>query len=114
MIIMELQILFGDIYLGKTILLMIYLFLENPRINCQMDACEFEGLIYNTLSEEPLANHKFDMKDEKNDYTQPDYVSHNLGIIFGETWTCLTCHAKKLKVLNYDSFIFPLVGISQK
>ena len=36
------------------------------------------------------------------------------GITIGETCTCLTCNAKKKKVLNDDSFIFPLGDISQK
>ena len=40
-----------------------------------MDASGFEGLLYNMLSEELFANHRFDMKDEKNDYTISDYVS---------------------------------------
>ena len=54
------------------------------------------------LSEEPFKNHRFDMIDEKDDYTISDYVSNNFGILIGETWTCLTCHAKKPKLLKYD------------
>ena len=76
--------------------------------NCQMDASEFEGLLYNMLSEEPFENHILDTTYEKDDYTISDYVSHYFGITIGETWTCLTCHAKKPKVLNDDSFILPL------
>ena len=38
-----------------------------------MDAGEFEGLLYNMLSEEPFANHRFDMTDENNDYTISEY-----------------------------------------
>ena len=34
-----------------------------------MDAGEFEGLLYNMLSEEPFANHRFDMTDENKNYT---------------------------------------------
>ena len=60
-----------------------------------MDASEVEGLLYNMLSEEPFANHRIDMKYEKDDYTISDYVSHFFGITIGETLTCLTCHAKK-------------------
>ena len=60
-----------------------------------MDANEFEGLLYNMLSEEPFTNHRFDMTYEKDDYIISDYVSHYFGITIGETWTCLTCHAKK-------------------
>ena len=60
-----------------------------------MGAGEFEGLLYNMLSEEPLLNHIFDMTDEKNDYTISDYVSQHFGITIVETWTCLTYHEKK-------------------
>ena len=60
-----------------------------------MDASEFEGLLYNMLSEEPFANHRFHMTDEKNDYTISNYVSQHFDIKIGETWTCLTCHTKK-------------------
>ena len=62
----------------------------------------------------PFANHRFDMIDEKNYYTISDYVSQHFGILIGETCTCLTCHAKKPKVLNDDSFIMSLEEISQK
>ena len=67
-----------------------------------MDASEFEGLLYNMLSEEPFANHRLDMTDKKYEYTIFDYVSNHFGITRGETWTCLTCHARKMKVLNDD------------
>ena len=73
-----------------------------------MDASESEDLSYNMLSEEPFANHICDMTDKKNDYTISDYVSQYFGITIGETWTCLTRHAKKVKVLNDDSFILLL------
>ena len=62
-----------------------------------MDAGVFEGLLQNILSEEPFANHRFYMTDEKNEYNISDYFSQNFGITIGETQTCLTCHAKKLK-----------------
>ena len=67
-----------------------------------MDAGEFEGLLYNMLSEEPFKNKIFDMIEENDDYTIPDYVSQHFGILIGETWTCLTCHAKITKPLEYD------------
>ena len=60
-----------------------------------MNASEFEGLLCNMLSEEPFVNHRFDMTDEKDDYTISDYVSQYFVITIGETWTCLTFHAKK-------------------
>ena len=47
------------------------------------------------LSEEPIANHRFDMTDLKDDYTISNYVSQYFGITIGEIWTCLTCHATK-------------------
>ena len=46
-----------------------------------MDAGKFERLLYNMLSEEPFKNRRFDMKDEKYDYTISDYVSQNFGIL---------------------------------
>ena len=66
------------------------------------------------LSEEPFANHRFDITEEKNYYIISDYVYQNFGITIGEKLTCLTCHAKKLKVLNDDSFVLPLEEISHK
>ena len=59
-----------------------------------MDAGEFEGLLYNMLSEEPFKNQIFDMTYEKDDYTKSDYGYQYFGILIGETWTCLTCHVK--------------------
>ena len=80
-----------------------------------MGAGEFEGLLYNMLSEEPFKNRRFDITDEKDDYAISDYVSQNFGIIIGETWTCITCHATNTpKILNDDSFIMPLREISHK
>ena len=70
-------------------------------MNYQMVASEFEGLLYNALSEEPFSNHRLDMTDEKGYYTISDYVSQNFGITIGETMTCLTCHATKTpKIFN--------------
>ena len=61
------------------------------------------------LSEEPFANHRLDMTDEKDDYTISDFMVQHFGITIGETCTCITCHAqKKAKVLKYDSFILSL------
>ena len=90
---------FGEIYLrGKKIISTdVFFILENIRINYQMDASEFEGLLYNMFSEETFANHRLDMTDEKYDYTISDYVSQNFDITIGETWTCLTFNVKKPK-----------------
>ena len=65
MILRELQKEFGEIYLGeKTISTDMFFVLENIMTNCQMDASEFEGLLYTMLCEEPFANHRLDMTDE--------------------------------------------------
>ena len=72
----ELQKCFGEIYSGeKSISTDVFFILENPRINCHMDAGEFEGLLYNMLSEETFKNQRFEMTDKKDDYTISDYVS---------------------------------------
>ena len=53
MIMKELQKMFGEMYLGGrgSISTDVSFILENLRINCQMDAGEFEGLLYYMLSE---------------------------------------------------------------
>ena len=64
------------------------------------------------LSEYPIANHRFDMTDEKNDYTISDCVSQRSGTTIVETMTCLTCHAKtNPKIFNDISFIIPFKEI---
>ena len=64
MIMKELQICFGDIYLGGGIFANDVLFImENIRIDCQMDAGEFEWLLYTIFSEEPFKNQGFHMKE---------------------------------------------------
>ena len=73
-----------------------------------MHATEFEGLLYNMFSEEPFKNQIFDMKDEKDVYTVSDYVSHHFGILMGETWTYLTCHAKKKTIKRW--LIYYVIG----
>ena len=50
-------------YLGKkTIATYVFFILENIRIYFQMDAGEFDGLLYTILSEEPFNNQRFNMK----------------------------------------------------
>ena len=83
MIMKELQICFGEIYLGEKQSTDLFFILANIRINCQMDASEFEGLLYNMLSEEPFSNHKLYITDEKDDDTISDYVSQYFGITIG-------------------------------
>ena len=78
-----------------------------------MDASEFEGLLYNMLSEEPFANNRLDITDENDDYKTSDYVSQHFGIKIGDTMTCLTCHATNHpKIFHVFSFILPLEEIS--
>ena len=43
-----------------------FLILTNITTNCQMDANEFEGILFTMLSEEPFANHRLDMQMEMN------------------------------------------------
>ena len=53
-----------DIFRRKKILSTdIFFILANITANCQMDASEFEGMLYTMLSEEPFANHILDMTD---------------------------------------------------
>ena len=68
-----------EIYLGggKKKSTDMFFILENIKTNCQMDTSEFEGLLYNMLSEEPFANHRLDMTDENEEYTITDYVSQH-------------------------------------
>ena len=98
----DLQKCFGEIYLGgkKRISIDDFFILANMRINFQMDASEFQRLLYIMLSEEPFANHRLDMTDEKDDYTISDYVSQHFEITIGETWTCLTCQSKKSQIIK--------------
>ena len=92
-----------------------FFILANITTNCQMDASEFEGVLYNMLSEEPFANHILDMTNGNEEYTISDYVSHNFSITIGETWTCLTCKTpKSSKIFKDLSFILPLEQISTK
>ena len=84
----------GYIYGGGIISTDELFILENIRINFHMDVGKFERLLYNMLSEEHLKNHRFDMTDEKDDYTISEYVSQHFDILMEETCTCLTCHSK--------------------
>ena len=97
MILRELQKVFGEIYLGgkKTISTDMFFILANITTNCQMDASEFEGMLYTMLYEEPFANHRLAMTDGNEEYTISDYVSQNFAITIRETWTCLTCKNPK-------------------
>ena len=101
-IITKIQKLFGEIYLGEKIVSTdLFFILAYIRINCQIDVSEFEGLLYNMLSKEPFANHRLDMTYEKDDYNISDYVSQYFGITIGETWTFMTCHARKTQIIKW-------------
>ena len=79
-----------------------FFILANITTNCQIYACEFEGMLYTILSEEPFANHILDMTDGNEEYTISDYVSQNFAIIIGETWPCLTFKIPKAsKIFKY-------------
>ena len=93
MIFRELQKTFGEIYLGgkKTISTYMFFMVANISTSCQMDAIEFEGMIFNMLSEEPFTHPKLDGPDGNEVITISDYLSQNFSVTIGETWTCLTC-----------------------
>ena len=84
MIFRELQKKWCDIFRrGKTISTDMFFILENITTNCQMDAIEFEGMLYTMLSEEPFTNHILDMTDGNEEYTISDHVSRNF---FHHNW----------------------------
>ena len=79
-------------------------------IYSQIDAYEFEGLLYNILSEEPFNNQIINRTEEKYDYTISDDVSQHLVILIGETMICPSCHQnRRPRLLKDESFIL-LVG----
>ena len=92
-----------------------FFILANIRTNCQVDASEFQGMLYTMLSEEPFANHRLDMTNGNEEYTISDYVSQNFAIAIGETWTCLTCKTpKSSKTFKDFAFILPLIKYQRK
>ena len=115
MIVKELQILFGEIYLvGKnTIDTDLFLIIANIRMGFQMDVDCFEGLLYTILSEEPFNNHRFHMTEEMDDYTTNNCVSQHFSTLIRDTMACLTCHLnKRPKLLKDESFNIPLGEVS--
>ena len=82
----ELQKSIGEIYLGgkKTISTDMFFIVANITTNCQMDAIEFEGMIYTMLSEEPFAHHILDMTDGNEESTISDYLSPNFSSQLGK------------------------------
>ena len=104
-----------EIYLGgkKTISTDMFFILANITTNCQMDASDFEGVLYTMLSEEPFSNHKLDMTDGNEEYTISDYVYQNFAITIGDIWTCLTCETQRSPKISKDlSLILSLEKMS--
>ena len=92
-----------------------FFILVNTTTNCQMDASEFEGMLYTMLSEGPFANPILDTTDGNEKNTISDYVSHNFAITIGDTWTCITCETQRYPKISKDlSLILPLEQMSKK
>ena len=111
MIFRELQKCFGEIYLGgkKTISTDMFFMVTNISTTCQMDDNEFEGMIFNMLSEEPFTHHILDYPDGNEVITISDYLSQKFSVTIGETWTCLTCRSSRSpKITKNISFSIPL------
>ena len=68
-----------------------FFIVANITTTCQMDFSEFEGMIYNMLSEEPFTHHILDDPDGNEVITISDYLYQNFSVTIGKTWTCLTC-----------------------
>ena len=79
-----------------------------------MDASEFEGMIYTMLSEEPFANHILDMTDGNEESTIYDYLSQNVFITIGDTWTCLTCETQRSPKISKELLIEYMIVMKNK
>ena len=79
-----------------------FFILANITTNCHMDASEFEGMIYNMLSEEPFENHILDMTDGNEESKISDYVSQNFAIAIGDTCTCPTFETQRSPKISKD------------
>ena len=81
----ELHNIFDKMYLGvwNIIITDEFFIITNVRIYCQMDAAEFERLLYTILFQETSNNQRICIKEKNDDYTISDYVSHNFGILIG-------------------------------
>ena len=74
-----------------------------------MGAAEFEGLFYNTLSDNLFKNQIIHIKNSEYDWSISDCLSLHLGIKIGETTTCLSCSQnKEPNILEDGSFILSL------
>ena len=72
-----------------------FFMVANISTTCQMDASEFEGMIFNMLSEEPFTHHKLDDPDGNEVITISDYFSQHFSVTIGETSTCSTCRSSR-------------------
>ena len=111
MIFRELQKKFGEICLNgkKTMSNDMFFIVANITSTCQMDASEFEGMIYNILSEEPFKHHILENPDKNEEITISDYLSLNFSVTIGETWTCSTCESSRSpKITKNISLILSL------
>ena len=80
--------------------------MENIRIDCQMDAGEFEELLYTIFSEEPFKNQRIHVIETKNDHTISDFFLRILLFLIGESMKFLSCHQnKRSKLLRDYSFV---------
>ena len=83
--------------------------MTNIRIYFQIDAAEFEGLLYTNLSENNFKNHRNNITNNKYDWTISDNQYQNFGMKFGETMACLSYHQNKApEILKDNSFILLL------
>ena len=68
----------GDIFgRKKTISTDMFFIVANITTTCQIDTSEFEGMIYNMLSEEPFTHHILEDPDGNEEITISDYLSQN-------------------------------------
>ena len=96
----------------KTISTDMFFILANITTTCQMDASEFEGMIYNMISEEPFTHHILDNPDGNEESTISDYLSQNFSVTIGETWTCLTCESNRIP--NITKKILLILSLEKK
>ena len=86
-----------------------FFIVANITTTCQMDSSEFEGMIYNMLSEGPFTHHILDNHDGNEESTISEYLSQNFSITIGNTWTCLTCESNRFpKIIKNISLILSL------
>ena len=65
----KMTIIYDDLFIVK-----------NIRIDRQIDAAEFEGLLYNTSSKNTFKNQIINIKISEDDWTISDYVYYHFGL----------------------------------